>query len=121
MTRRQEQPDRAFMQQRLDGGLYETATDRKPRCVTSCVGHIEQLLDGVFDAIHHGDGVGVAALLEHGQVHGALAVHAHHVGLDLLARLWRTPISATRTGACADHLERQLIDLARCVRSWLLV
>ena len=50
------------------------------------LGHVEQVLHRVLDAVHHRDGVGVAALLEHRQVDRGLAVHAHDVGLDLLTR-----------------------------------
>ncbi len=48
------------------------------------LGHVEQMLHCGLDAIHHRDGVGVAALLQHRQVDRALAIHAHDVGLDLL-------------------------------------
>ena len=61
--------------------------------------------DGIADAIHHRDGVGVAALLHHGQVDGTLAIYADDVVLDLLGVLgW--PISDMRTGDSRHYLER---------------
>ena len=44
---------------------------------------IEQMADQVADAVHHLDGVGVAALLHDRDVGGLLAVHAHDVVLNL--------------------------------------
>ena len=46
--------------------------------------HVEQARDYILHAIHHRDGIGVAALLQDRKIDGPLAVHAHHVGLDLL-------------------------------------
>ncbi len=43
---------------------------------------VDQILDGGFHAVHDGDGVAVAALLEDGHIDGTLAIDADDIGLD---------------------------------------
>ena len=83
--------------QRFDGGLHEH------RLIEHHFGdqlfrNIDQLAERLFDAIHHGDGIGVAALLQHRRVDRTLAVHAHDVGLDLMARPRHSRYRRPRTG-----------------------
>ena len=107
MSEVRNRPMRAFVQQRLDGGLHEHATDRRPPCVTSCLGTSNRCSHRVLDAVHHRDGVGVAALLQHRHVDRALAVHAHDVGLDLLRVLGVADIGDAHR-RLAHRLERQV-------------
>ena len=61
-----------------------TKTDwSKTTLVTSDFGTSSKVGDGVLHAVDDGDGVGIAALLEHRQIDRALAVDAHDVVLDL--------------------------------------
>jgi hypothetical protein len=44
-----------------------------------------EIRNRLLDAIHDGDGVGIAALLEYRDVDGVLPVYANDVGLELAA------------------------------------
>ena len=46
-------------------------------------GNVEEVRNGLFDTVHDGDRVGIAALLEYRDVDGVLAVYANDVGLEL--------------------------------------
>ncbi len=73
-------------------------------------GNIEQMLNGVLDTIHNGDGVGVAALLEDRHVDRSLAVDAHQIGLDLLGVLGISDILYSH-GGLPDSLQRQPVNV----------
>ena len=72
-------------------------------------GHVKQIADGFAHAINHCDGVRVAALLKDRQVDRALAIHAHHVGLNRRRILRLTHIRHSHAGL-AHGLDRQCID-----------
>ena len=81
--------------------------------------NVDQVRHRFPHAVHHRDGIGVAALLEDRQVDRPLAVHAHDVHLNLLRVLGVSDV-ATRTGDWPTILiGRSLIWLT--VSSWLLV
>ena len=56
----QHQADGAFMHQVINGRFDKHATDRRPPCVTSCLGTSSRLATTLFDAVDDRDGVGVA-------------------------------------------------------------
>ena len=115
----QDQADGAFVEQVLDGGLDED------RLVEDDVGderlrHVEQLGDGVLDAVDDRDGVGIAALLQHRQIGGSLAVDAHDVRLNL-----RGILARGRHRRPAPELPSTVLSGSRLMssmpRNWLLV
>ena len=100
---------RAFVEQRLDGGLDEDGLI-EDHLADEFFRDVEQMLHRVLDAVHDRDGVGVPALFEHRQVDRRLAIHAHHVGLDLLRVLGIADVGdADRR--LPDGLHRQVVDL----------
>ena len=78
------------------------------------------LLSLFADAIDHGDGVRVAALLEDRQVDGALAIDADDVVLKGL-RVLGFPDVGDAHGRLPHHLERRAIDVVGTPPSMLLV
>src|SRR5262249_37711949 len=72
--------------------------------------HVEKAGHGGLDAVHHGYGVGIAALFEHGQVHGALAVHPYDVDLNLLGVLGIPHVGHGHRGP-AHGFQRQAVDV----------
>ena len=84
------------------------------------LGNIEQVCYARLDAVHDGDGVAVAALLQDRQVDGFLAIDAHDVGLDLLRVLRMAHVARPCTEPLPTVFSgRRLISSV--VGSWLLV
>ena len=96
------------MKQRFNGRLHE------PRLVENHARHqfrrhVRQLRYRILDAVHHRDGIGIAALLQHWRIHRALPVHPHDVGLDLL-RVFGDAYIIHPHGRLPHHLERERVD-----------
>ena len=85
-------PMRALVQQRLDRRLHELRLVEDDIAAPIASARRTALSTAFFDAVHHGDGVRVAALLEHRQIDRPLPIHADDVGLDLLRVLGRANI-----------------------------
>ena len=68
---------------------------------------VVEMLDELPNAIHNGDGVGIAALLHDRNVHRFLAVNTHNVGLDSMCIFSLTHIIHRHPGMSSD-LERNL-------------
>src|SRR4029077_16031259 len=77
------QSDAAFVKQVLDRLLHEQRLVKND-VGDELLGHVGQSGDCLLDAIDHGDGVAVTALLHHRQVNGFLSVDADDVLLYLL-------------------------------------
>src|SRR6185437_9393998 len=107
---RQHQSNQAFMNQVLNSHLHEY------RLVENYFGH--QLLGNVGEIgqnllypVDHGNGVGVAALLEDRQIHGRLAVNAHNVGLNFVGIFGLAHIRHHHRPVVAHALERQVVQI----------
>ena len=107
--RGQEQSDRAFVEQRANGGLHEAGLVEQ-HVGDEFLRRVHQVADNVANAVHHGDGVGVAALLENGRIDRPLAVHSHDAGQDLAGIFGIADVADADDGSAHD-LERQLVDL----------
>ena len=76
--------------------------------------HINQMRDRVIDAVHHRDGVRVAALFQHGQINRRLTVHAHDVILDLRT-VHRVADIADEHRSIANGFQRHAVDVFQVV------
>ena len=111
--------DGALVDDVLDGGFDKHGLVEDNRGL-ELLRDVEQVLDGLPDAVDDGDGVGVAALLEHRNVDGVLSIDAHDIGLELAAIL-RIAYVRNHDRCIAYGLERKLVNrigyghLAICV------
>ena len=75
-----ENTDAAFAQDGGDRTLYEKRLV-KDNVALELRRDIAKRFDGFFDSVHYGDGIGVTALLEDGNVNRFLSVDAHDIVL----------------------------------------
>ena len=109
----EDQPEKAFVQHRIDcffhvHGLIEDNAG------LHLLRDVIQVLDELTHAIHHRDGVGVAALLHDGNVGGALPIDANDVVLDLV-RVLRFAYIVYRDPRVALYFERKFAQLLHVV------
>ena len=74
------------------------------------LGNISEFCDGLADAIDHGDSIGVATLLQHGQIDRALPIDANYVALNCGGIFGAADIANT-DGRLADHFQGKVVDL----------
>ena len=79
------------MQQGLDRRAYETRLIEH-HIRLHCRRNINQMSDGPTDAVHHGDGVRISALLHHRKIDGTLPVNMDHVVLQSMGILKRSHV-----------------------------
>ena len=101
------------MDQVRDGSLHEEGLVEN-HLGRKLFRNVNEMLQGILDAIDHGDGVGIAALLENRQVDRRLAVDTHNVGLNRL-RVHGLADVANQNGGLADGFEGHAVD-GRCRR-----
>src|SRR5580704_1355750 len=105
----EEEPEPSLMEQRFDGRFDEL------RLVEDDLGDqrrrgIEQLGEPLADAVDNLNRIGIAALLEYGQIDGALAVDPHGVVLGGVGVFSDTDIGHADRG-CANHFDRDIVNV----------
>ena len=109
--RRQDQPDAAFVAQVLDRCLHEhRLVEHHARYQR--LRHIEQVFQRCAYSVDNRNGVAVAALLQDREVHRALAIDAHDVGLDGTGIFGIADVGHHHLTVAFD-LQRQTVDLLR--------
>src|SRR4029077_14894404 len=109
----EDQADSAFADQVEDGSLDENRLVENYSC-RKLLRDVNEMLEGIGDAIDHGDGVRVAALFENRQVDRGLAIHAHDVGLNSLGVHGLADVAHQHRGL-ANGFERHAVN-GRCRR-----
>jgi len=114
----EEEQDHEAGQHEADGSLVDEVGNGVPdedRLVEDDVGDegfrdVDEVLEGGPDSIDDGDGVGIATLLENGEIDGALAVDTDQVVLDLGGILGFADV-ADEDGGISGGLERQAVHI----------
>src|SRR5215469_14387380 len=77
-------------------------------------GDVKHVGNGFFDAIHDGDSVRVASLLEYGHIDGRLTVYAHDVVLDFRS-VHRVAHIADDHGRIVDGFQWNFVEVVDVV------
>ena len=110
-NRREDQPDPALFDEIADGQFDEDGLVEDYLSLEDG-GNIDEMFEGGPHAIDDRDGITIAALLEDGNVYGALAIDAHNVGLNGAGVFCVSDIR-DKNRAQTDGFERNAIDFFR--------